>query len=93
MCGPGISAQMSSHNTGEDNSISLGERADRTINTAGSERVRNEPQLAPRLDTLMRSLLASKGFYHNLADTICSAEKYATGMDQQNCWNGHTLSR
>lgn len=46
-----------------------------------------------RLETFMRSLMASKGFYHSLGDTMCSAEKFATGLDQDNCWNGHTLAK
>ena len=45
------------------------------------------------IDTFMRSLLASKEFYANLADTMCSADKFATGFDQDQCWNGHQLGR
>nr|ANS60429.1 GPC3/5 [Platynereis dumerilii] len=46
-----------------------------------------------RIETFMRSLMASKGFYHSLADTMCSAEKFATGLDQDRCWNGETQAK
>jgi len=46
-----------------------------------------------RIETFMRSLMASKGFYHSLADTMCSAEKFATGLDQDRCWNGESLAK
>jgi hypothetical protein len=50
-------------------------------------------QLHPKMETFMRSLLASKGFYRNLADTVCSTEKFGTGLDQERCWTGSSLGR
>jgi glypican 5 len=49
--------------------------------------------LYSRIETFMRSLMASKGFYRSLADTMCSAEKFATGTDQEQCWNGNGLGK
>ncbi len=49
--------------------------------------------LDSHIDSFMRSLMASKGFYRSLADTMCSADKFATGLDQDHCWNGENLER
>ena len=61
--------------------------------TTSAHSVDSKGRIHGNIDTFMRSLLASKEFYANLADTMCSADKFATGFDQEQCWTGHGLGR
>ncbi|CAH1781256.1 unnamed protein product [Owenia fusiformis] len=43
-----------------------------------------------KIESFMQNLNQSKGFYKNLADSVCNEEKFAdTG--NKHCWNGHKL--
>lgn len=68
------------------------ETKDTSYEDSSSEEGKSQ-NMYSRIETFMRSLMASKGFYHSLADTMCSAEKFATGLDQDTCWNGETLAK
>lgn len=48
-------------------------------------------ELSSRMSTFVHSLTSSKGFFHNLADTLCKSGRFSAQRDQQ-CWNGHALA-
>ncbi len=78
----------------QQGSVSSIPKMDKPIQvTTSSSTGESQVQMHANIDTFMRSLLASKEFYANLADTMCSAEKFATGFDQDQCWNGYGLGR
>ncbi|ELU17456.1 hypothetical protein CAPTEDRAFT_215230 [Capitella teleta] len=53
---------------------------------------KSDAKLSSKLEMLMRNLVASKGFFAQLPDTICNSDKYAP-LDDRQCWNGLSLGR
>ncbi|XP_063224262.1 glypican-5 [Bacillus rossius redtenbacheri] len=47
--------------------------------------------LAGRLHIFVASLAKSRGFYANLAESLCSDESFAETRDTADCWNGQRI--
>ncbi|XP_064639558.1 glypican-5-like [Lineus longissimus] len=49
-------------------------------------------RLDQRISMFMRNLQSSKGFYHSLADTMCTNDQFAVQSHADtNCWNGQAI--
>ncbi|XP_049834942.1 division abnormally delayed protein-like [Schistocerca gregaria] len=48
-------------------------------------------QLSSKLQRFMASLRKSRGFYANLAESLCSDESFAETRDTADCWNGQRV--
>lgn len=50
-----------------------------------------EDSLAMKLHHFLASLTKSRGFYANLAESLCSDESFAETRDTADCWNGQRI--
>lgn len=50
-----------------------------------------EDSLATQLHHFLASLTKSRGFYANLAESLCSDESFAETRDTADCWNGQRV--
>ncbi|XP_023725864.1 division abnormally delayed protein-like [Cryptotermes secundus] len=50
-----------------------------------------EDSLATQLHHFLASLTKSRGFYANLAESLCSDESFAETRDTADCWNGQRI--
>jgi dally-like protein len=44
-----------------------------------------------KLQHFLASLTKSRGFYANLAESLCSDESFAETRDTADCWNGQRI--
>lgn len=52
---------------------------------------REESSLATQFHHFLASLTKSRGFYANLAESLCSDESFAETRDTADCWNGQRI--
>ncbi|KAJ9595322.1 hypothetical protein L9F63_027293 [Diploptera punctata] len=51
----------------------------------------DEYSLSTQLHHFLASLTKSRGFYANLAESLCSDESFAETRDTADCWNGQRI--
>jgi Glypican. len=73
--------------SGSDLSVGQGHRG--SSQWAGDGGV--EDSLAMKLHHFLASLTKSRGFYANLAESLCSDESFAETRDTADCWNGQRI--
>ncbi|XP_035692387.1 glypican-5-like [Branchiostoma floridae] len=70
-------------------------RASQPVLTGGVRRANKPPaNLYEHIQTFVRHLAMSKGFYSNLAETICNDDSLAVRPgEEETCWNGLSYGR
>jgi hypothetical protein len=79
---------LRSHNEGSDLSVGQGHRGSSQWAGGGGSA---EDSLAMKLHHFLASLTKSRGFYANLAESLCSDESFAETRDTADCWNGQRI--
>ena len=75
--------KMSTHST-SDNPIHAGNIPP----PDGTSVRRPNTHLVAEIEGFLKSLKATKGFFENLADTMCESETYSGKDTESSCWNG-----
>lgn len=70
-------------------STGQGHRGSQGLN--GGSHHGDEDSLATQLHHFLASLTKSRGFYANLAESLCSDESFAETRDTADCWNGQRI--
>lgn len=70
-------------------SAGQGHRGSQGLN--GGSHHGDEDSLATQLHHFLASLTKSRGFYANLAESLCSDESFAETRDTADCWNGQRI--
>jgi hypothetical protein len=68
--------------------ISIGHRGSSQWSGGGGG---EKDSLAMKLHHFLASLTKSRGFYANLAESLCSDESFAETRDTADCWNGQRI--
>jgi len=79
---------LRSHNEGSDLSVCQGHRGSSQWSGGGGG---EKDSLAMKLHHFLASLTKSRGFYANLAESLCSDESFAETRDTADCWNGQRI--
>ncbi|XP_046989040.1 glypican-5-like [Schistocerca americana] len=86
VCGPHMwDYGVTDENTAHDGVRSNGSAFQQSLAAPDSD------ELSSKLEPFMASLRKSRGFYANLAESLCSDESFAETRDTADCWNGERV--